>query len=84
MENKTNKATSPAEVRGVKLGYVVELNAELCSSCGDCIIRCPKRIFKIVKGMVLIDANQVGYCNGCNECKKSCDTNAIVVRYPQS
>lgn len=84
MENKTNKVASHGEGGGGIMGYKVQLNAELCSNCGECVIRCPKRVFKIVKGIVLIDANLVTSCNGCDECGKICETNAIVVSYPQA
>lgn len=74
---------------------VAVINQEKCTSCGKCILTCPKRLIDMVpvskeysvscksldKGNIVRKNCTVG-CIGCTKCTKVCPENAITMNGP--
>ena len=56
--------------------YVVTVDEDLCTGCGDCVDACPAEIFKIVNGKSVASNDE---CLGCQSCVAICTVEAIKV-----
>ena len=57
--------------------YKVEVNAEKCNGCGECVNVCPVLAFELQDGKaVLVNAEE---CLGCECCIEFCKEWAITV-----
>jgi NAD-dependent dihydropyrimidine dehydrogenase PreA subunit len=57
--------------------YSVEVNAEKCVSCGECVEVCPVEVFELQdEKSVPVNAEE---CLGCESCIEVCEEGAIIV-----
>ena len=57
--------------------YNVEVNAEKCVGCGECIDICPVEVFELQdEKSVPVNAEE---CLGCESCIEVCEEGAITV-----
>ena len=65
--------------------YIAEINVdpEKCTpdECGGCIEICPKNLFKIEDGRVVVDDERIFECTLCRICVDACPTGAIKVEW---
>jgi heterodisulfide reductase subunit A len=55
---------------------IAEVNAKLCSGCGECVIACPYGALELFEGHVEVDETA---CKGCGVCVGHCRSKAITV-----
>jgi MinD superfamily P-loop ATPase len=61
----------------VSSGYVAEINAELCASCGDCVETCAfSALSQTDDGPTVRDWDR---CMGCGACEVKCSTGAVTL-----
>ena len=59
------------------MGYQVEVDAEKCEGCEECIEVCPVDVFEMEDDKsVPVNAEE---CLGCESCIEVCETEAITV-----
>jgi NAD-dependent dihydropyrimidine dehydrogenase PreA subunit len=59
------------------MGYEVEVDADKCEACEECIEVCPVDVFEMEDDKsVPVNAEE---CLGCESCVEVCDTEAITV-----
>ena len=57
--------------------YHIELDAEKCVGCGECIDICPEDVYELQDGKsVPVNAEE---CVGCESCVEVCEEGAIAV-----
>lgn len=57
--------------------YNVEVNAEKCVGCGECVDICPVEVFELQdEKSVPVNAEE---CLGCESCIEVCEEGAITV-----
>ncbi len=57
--------------------YSVEVNAEKCVGCGECVDVCPVEVFELQdEKSVPVNAEE---CLGCESCIEVCEEGAITV-----
>jgi len=56
--------------------FVVTVDEELCTGCGECVKACPAEIFKIENGKAVPSDDE---CLGCQGCVAVCPVGAIKV-----
>ena len=56
--------------------YVVTVDQELCTGCGECVAACPAQIFKVEGGKAVAGQDE---CLGCQGCVSVCPAEAIKV-----
>jgi len=56
--------------------YVVTVDEELCTGCGECVNACPAQIFRIENGKAAVSSDE---CLGCQGCVSVCPAGAIKV-----
>lgn len=64
--------------------WMPQIDEELCTGCGDCIVVCPTDALALVSATaysevaVLADPNA---CNYCGDCESVCPVEAIALPY---
>lgn len=48
-----------------------------CSSCGDCLDKCPTQIIEFGRGQIPVINFEKGECLFCGDCVDACQTNAL-------
>jgi ferredoxin/nitroreductase len=64
--------------RGSEPGLPV-VDADACSTCGDCVEACPVGVLKLEDGRVLVERDAVFGCIACAHCTMVCPTDAMTV-----
>jgi len=59
------------------IAYVVEINENKCTGCGECVSACPVEVFEI-QDEKSVPVNE-GACVGCETCIEVCEEEAITV-----
>ena len=57
--------------------YIVNVNTETCTGCGDCVEVCPVGILEVIDGVVEVEGED---CMGCESCVEACSTDSISVQ----
>lgn len=59
------------------MGYNVNVDADKCVGCGECVDVCPVEVYEIKDGKSEpVNAEE---CLGCESCVEVCETSAITV-----
>jgi len=62
--------------------FFVEVDAQLCSACGDCEFRCQMEAIAVENGHATVDRDR---CIGCGLCVTTCSEEAVtLVRKPET
>jgi heterodisulfide reductase subunit A-like polyferredoxin len=56
------------------LGYMAQVNTDLCAACGTCVEFCQFAAISVADGLARIDASA---CMGCGVCVAHCPQEAI-------
>lgn len=56
-----------------------QIDKELCTGCGDCIVTCPTGALELVNGVAVV--TEPAACNYCGECETICPVDAIALPY---
>jgi NAD-dependent dihydropyrimidine dehydrogenase PreA subunit len=56
--------------------FVVTVDPDLCTGCGECTKACPAQILSLVDGKAVASADD---CLGCQSCVAICPVGAITV-----
>jgi NAD-dependent dihydropyrimidine dehydrogenase PreA subunit len=56
--------------------YVVTVDVDLCTGCGECVNTCPAQIFRIENDKSVVNDDE---CLGCQSCVAICPVGAIKV-----
>jgi len=56
--------------------FIVTIDTELCTGCGECTKGCPAQILVLAEGKAVIIE---GDCLGCQSCVPTCPVGAIKV-----
>jgi NAD-dependent dihydropyrimidine dehydrogenase PreA subunit len=56
--------------------FVVTVNEELCTGCGECVNSCPAQIFKLENNKSVVGNDE---CLGCQGCVAVCPVAAVKV-----
>ena len=62
--------------------FIVEIDIEKCSACGDCIENCPEEMIAMVEENGKKFAMFTGdpdACSGCLSCESSCEEGAVTI-----
>ena len=59
------------------MGYNVNVDAEKCVGCGECVDVCPVEVYEINDGKS--SPENAEDCLGCESCVEVCESNAITV-----
>jgi NAD-dependent dihydropyrimidine dehydrogenase PreA subunit/DNA-binding transcriptional regulator GbsR (MarR family) len=68
-------------------GFVLEVDDDTCTGCGNCIVVCPvnavdpEDVMGVDKGAVSVYDKE--FCTGCGNCMEACAYNAIEVSAPK-
>ncbi len=54
---------------------IIEIDEELCTGCGQCIVDCAESALRLVDGKAQLVADK--YCDGLGACLKGCPTGAL-------
>ncbi|MGI6552591.1 MAG: 4Fe-4S dicluster domain-containing protein [Bacillota bacterium] len=57
--------------------YLVNVNPDTCTGCGDCVEVCPADILEVVDGVVEVVGDD---CMGCESCVEACSTGSISIQ----
>ncbi|MCD7933348.1 MAG: 4Fe-4S binding protein [Tannerellaceae bacterium] len=59
----------------------LQVDEDLCSGCGNCVIRCRRNVFTLMsdKDRYLSIVINPGSCKGCGHCRQVCSTDAISI-----
>lgn len=55
--------------------FVITVDAEKCTACGECAAACPASVFEIEEVAVVTDNE----CMGCESCVLLCPTSALTL-----
>jgi len=55
---------------------IAEVDVQLCTGCGECVVACPYSALELVEGHVEVDETA---CKGCGICAGHCRSKAITV-----
>lgn len=62
--------------------FFAEVDAALCSACGDCELRCQMEAIRVENGHAVVDGDR---CIGCGLCATTCPEEAVtLVRKPEA
>ena len=67
----------PKPASRVSSPFVMSLNMNTCTGCGNCIDRCQMDAIILDKGKAILDRNR---CIGCGLCVSTCPTNSYSLR----
>lgn len=56
---------------------IIQIDEELCTGCGQCIVDCAESALRIVDGKARLVADK--YCDGLGACLKGCPTGALTI-----
>jgi len=56
---------------------IIEINEELCTGCGDCVIGCAEGALQIIDGKAKVVKEQ--FCDGFGDCIGTCPTGALKI-----
>lgn len=56
---------------------IIEINEDLCTGCGDCIVGCAEGALQLVDGKAKVVKEQ--YCDGFGDCVGTCPTGALKI-----
>ncbi len=59
--------------------YVVTINTDECSGCGECVESCPAQILGLVEGKAQV-TGEASECLGCESCVVVCSAGHITVQ----
>ena len=59
--------------------WMPQIDIDLCTGCGDCIIACPTDALALVSGTAVLAEPDA--CNYCGECESICPVEAIALPY---
>ena len=59
--------------------YVVTINTDECSGCGECVESCPAQIISLVDGKAQV-TGEASECLGCESCVVVCSDGHITVQ----
>ena len=59
--------------------WLPQIDKELCTGCGDCIVTCPTDALELVGGTAVI--TDPSACNYCADCETICPVDAIALPY---
>ena len=59
--------------------YLVTINEELCTGCGQCVESCPAQIISMVDAKAQVTGN-AAECLGCQSCAIVCTAKGIEVQ----
>jgi len=65
-------------VVGYKYYPVVEVDAERCTACGECVDACPRELLVLENGSV--EVRDIESCSLCRACAQACEEEALSVR----
>lgn len=65
-------------VVGYKYYPVVEVDAERCTACGECIAACPRELLAMEEGRVVV--KNIESCSLCRACAQACEEEALSVK----
>jgi NAD-dependent dihydropyrimidine dehydrogenase PreA subunit len=57
--------------------YLVNVDAEKCDGCEECVNICPSEVFKVADGKS--DPHQASECAYCLSCVEACPNGSITV-----
>ncbi len=57
--------------------YLIAIDEEKCTVCGECVKICPNEIYKLENGRVIV-ANAKD-CSNCQSCISMCEPQAITI-----
>lgn len=57
--------------------YLVNVDADKCSGCGECVDNCPNGVLELDDGVAVVTENE---CLGCESCVEVCTTGAVTVQ----
>ena len=80
---KEHAKWSPASVATHKYVAEITIREELCkgAECGRCIEVCPRGVFKIMDGKVIVSEDKILQCTLCRVCEENCPSKAIKVKW---
>jgi NAD-dependent dihydropyrimidine dehydrogenase PreA subunit len=58
--------------------YSINVNAETCEGCGDCVGTCPVDMFEVKENKAVVIGNQED-CVGCESCVSVCPSSSVTV-----
>ena len=61
----------------VRMAYKLEVDAEKCVGCGECVEICPVDVYEIQDEKSVV-VNE-GECVGCESCLEVCEEDAITI-----
>lgn len=67
--------------------WMPQIDEDLCTGCGDCIVTCPTDALALVSGTACTEFTEVAVlaepdaCNYCGECESICPVEAIALPY---
>ena len=59
--------------------WLPQIDATICTGCGDCIPACPTGTLALVEGLAVTARPQA--CNYCGVCEEVCPVEAIALPY---
>ena len=57
--------------------WIVEIDENACTGCGECVENCPGDVFEMV-GSCSQPVN-IDECHGCHTCEEVCEEDAVKV-----
>ncbi len=57
--------------------YVITVDLEKCTGCGECVNMCPNEVYKIEGGKAVV--GKTDDCSNCQSCTSVCEPQAIVI-----
>ena len=57
--------------------YVILIDEQKCTVCGECVTICPVEIYKLVDGRIVVGNSDE--CSNCQSCISVCEPQAIMV-----
>jgi NAD-dependent dihydropyrimidine dehydrogenase PreA subunit len=57
--------------------YVIVIDEQKCTVCGECVKICPVEIYKLVDGRIVVGGTEE--CSNCQSCVSVCEPQAITI-----